>query len=301
MIFGQVIIGPPGSGKTTYCKAIFDLLEALGRKVAIVNLDPANELLPYTCSVNINELIKLEEVMERLKLGPNGGLLYCMEYLDKNSKWLLNKIEELKDKYLIFDCPGQVELYTHLPAIKNVITLLSKNIRLAAVNLIDSHHCSEPGKFISALCMSLSSMLHFELPHINVLSKADLAKKANLSFRLDFYADVLDLSYLLEQAEEAESFKKYNKLNKVLAGIVEDYSLVSFIPLDVTMKESCLRVVRGVDKANGYIFGAEEESNIQTMLSCAVKAEWQDDLYGMIQERYLDERTSDNDEFDDNI
>lgn len=248
---------------------------------------------------NFNELIRLEEVMERLKLGPNGGLLYCMEFLDKNSEWLLKRIEEIKDKYLIFDCPGQVELYTHLPAIKNVIQLLSENIRLAAVNLIDSHHCSEAGKFISALCMSLSSMLHFELPHINVLSKADLAKKANLSFRLDFYADVLDLSYLLEQTEDSEVFKKYNKLNKVLAELVEDYSLVSFIPLDVTMKESCLRVVKGVDKANGYIFDKDEESNTQAMLSCAVKAEWQDDIYGMIQEKYLDDKTESYDNIDD--
>lgn len=30
--------------------------------------------------VDIRELISLEDVMEELGLGPNGGLLYCMEY-----------------------------------------------------------------------------------------------------------------------------------------------------------------------------------------------------------------------------
>lgn len=31
-------------------------------------------------NVDIRELISLEDVMEELKLGPNGGLMYCMEY-----------------------------------------------------------------------------------------------------------------------------------------------------------------------------------------------------------------------------
>ena len=48
-----------------------------------------------------------------MKLGPNGGLIYCMEFLGENFDWLLKKIEKLKDHYLLFDCPGQVELYTH--------------------------------------------------------------------------------------------------------------------------------------------------------------------------------------------
>jgi hypothetical protein len=39
----------------------------------IVNLDPANEHVPYECSINISELISLEDVMNELDLGPNGG------------------------------------------------------------------------------------------------------------------------------------------------------------------------------------------------------------------------------------
>lgn len=73
MPFGQLVIGPPGSGKTTYCNGMQQYLSALGRKVAIVNLDPANDALPYTPAVDISELVCLETVMEELKLGPNGG------------------------------------------------------------------------------------------------------------------------------------------------------------------------------------------------------------------------------------
>jgi hypothetical protein len=45
MSFGQIVVGPPGSGKTTYCLAMRQQLEALGRKVAVVSLDPANVLV----------------------------------------------------------------------------------------------------------------------------------------------------------------------------------------------------------------------------------------------------------------
>lgn len=31
-------------------------------------------------AVDIRELISLDDVMEELGLGPNGGLMYCMEY-----------------------------------------------------------------------------------------------------------------------------------------------------------------------------------------------------------------------------
>lgn len=47
-------------------------------------------------------------------------------------------------------------------------------LQLTAVHLVDAHLCCDPGKYVSALLLSLSTMLHLELPHINVLSKIDL-------------------------------------------------------------------------------------------------------------------------------
>lgn len=73
MSFGQLVIGPPGSGKTTYCNGMQQYLQLLGRKVAIVNLDPANDALPYEAAIDVGELVALDAVMETFKLGPNGG------------------------------------------------------------------------------------------------------------------------------------------------------------------------------------------------------------------------------------
>lgn len=48
--------------------------------------------------------------MEQFDLGPNGAMLYCLEYLEKNVDWLVEKLDGLTQKYLIFDFPGQVEV-----------------------------------------------------------------------------------------------------------------------------------------------------------------------------------------------
>ncbi|XP_023018428.2 GPN-loop GTPase 2 [Leptinotarsa decemlineata] len=274
--FGQVVIGPPGSGKTTYCGKVYKFYKnKLNRKVEVVNLDPANDNMKYSPKIDIMQLITVEDVMKNLNLGPNGALMYCMEYLEENFDWLLNQLVQVKDSYLIFDMPGQVELYSHHNSIKNIFQKLEQlSYHLCAVHFVDSHYCSDPPKFISTLLLSLATMMHVGLPHVNVLSKADILKKnaSKLDFGLDFYTDVLDLDYLLELLDEGPFTKKFKKLNAAMVGLVQDYSLVAFIPLDVKSDKSLLELKNAIDKANGYIYGSGEERSIQALLSCAVGA-----------------------------
>ncbi|KAM1118809.1 hypothetical protein ACFX2I_043074 [Malus domestica] len=282
MVFGQVVIGPPGSGKTTYCNGMSQFLQLIGRKVAVVNLDPANDALPYECAVNMEELIKLSDVMVEHSLGPNGGLVYCMDYLEKNIDWLEAKLKPLiKDHYILFDLPGQVELFFLHSNAKNVIMKLVKklNLRLTAVHLVDAHLCSDPGKYVSALILSLSTMLHMELPHINVLSKIDLIESyGKLAFNLDFFTDVEDLSYLQYKLDQDPRSAKYRKLTKELCEVIEDYSLD---------KESVGNLVKLIDKSNGYIFAGIDASAVEfSKIALTVAA---------VQEKYM----KDDDTFDD--
>ena len=64
------------AGKTSYCNALYQYMVGVGRKVVVVNLDPANDALPYPVAIDLKELIAMEEVMETFQLGPNGGLMY---------------------------------------------------------------------------------------------------------------------------------------------------------------------------------------------------------------------------------
>ncbi|XP_058451593.1 GPN-loop GTPase 2 [Malaya genurostris] len=281
-LFGQLIIGPPGSGKTSYCNKMKQFLQKLDRKVTVVNLDPANDNMEYDSSIDIMQLITVEDVMEQFSLGPNGALIYCMEFLESNFGWLLEQLKASPGHYFIFDCPGQVELYTHHNAVRNIFATLEQlGYHLCTVHLVESHHCSEPHKFISTLLLSLHTMLQMGLPHVNVLSKADLLKEyeSKLAFSLEYYTEVLALHYLLECLEQSKVVprNKYKKLNAAIVSMVEDYSLVSFHLLDANKEESLLRLKNAIDKANGYVYGAGEEKNVNTLLACAVGAETQNE------------------------
>ena len=72
-------------------------------------------------------------------------------------------------------------------------SLVSKDVlgRLAAVQLVDAHLCTDAGKYMSALLLCLGTMLHLELPHVNLLSKMDLLPSYGpLDFNLEFYTEV---------------------------------------------------------------------------------------------------------------
>ncbi|KAJ1912931.1 hypothetical protein H4219_005416, partial [Mycoemilia scoparia] len=242
-------------------------------KVAVINLDPANDNPPYYCTINIEELITLEDAMDSLDLGPNGGMVYCIETLEKNMAWLEDLMKPFieQDYYFIFDCPGQVELYTHNTAVRNICQRLQKiNFQLVSVHLVDASYCTDPAKYISVLLVSLVTMMMIELPHINVLSKIDLIKEfgSELDFNLEYYTEVMDLKYLLfhlNSVDDGGLGRKYEKLNEAICELVEDFSIVGFTTLAIEDKESVANLVKQIDKANGYIFGGLSHENESIM------------------------------------
>ncbi|KAL0488406.1 GPN-loop GTPase [Acrasis kona] len=289
MGFAQLVVGPPGSGKTTYCNGMKQFLDGIGRKCAVVNLDPANENTFDGVQIDVRDLCDLNVVMEELNLGPNGGLLYCMEYLVQNKNWLHDRIKEIGDDvYLLFDCPGQIELFTHHETLKDLCDTISNewNYRMAAVHLIDAHHCSDPSKFMSALMVSLSTMIRLELPHVNILSKIDLVEQyGKLGFDISYYTDVQDLRYLIDGMENKEGKStKFTKLNQgtayiLFADVVEEFSLVSFLTLNIEDKKSVYNVCKYVDKCNGYVFGACEVDNRSIMDLASGDVQWDHDRF----------------------
>ena len=56
-------------------------IENAKRRAHLVNLDPAanSDAFEYEPSIDIRDLISLDDVMSELDYGPNGGLVYCFE------------------------------------------------------------------------------------------------------------------------------------------------------------------------------------------------------------------------------
>ena len=299
MPFGQVVVGPPGSGKTTYCSGLQQFYGLTGRKVAVVNLDPANDGLTYDCAVDVRDLVSLEAVQAEVGLGPNGGLIYCMDYLESNLDWLQERLAPLEAEgaYFLFDCPGQAELFTLHAGMKRIIEKLTNvwHYRLVAVQLVDAHLCSDPAKYMAALMLCLSTMLHLELPQVNALSTFDLAEQyGELAFSPDYYLRAQGLDRLAEAAGDALP-PRFRKMTAELCSVVEEYGLVAFAPLAIEDKESVAHIVALTDKANGYVFAGLARSAAGGGAAPAAPPELQysagllgdaEDLWSRMQERY---------------
>lgn len=238
--YGQLVMGPAGSGKSTYCSNIQQYCEELRRTVHVVNLDPAAEHFDYSVLVDIRELINIEDVMEDpdLKFGPNGGLVFCMEYLAQNMDWLHEQLDDIEDDYILFDCPGQIELYTHIPVMRQIVdTLRNWNFNLCAIFTVDSQFMIEASKFVSGVLSALSTMITLEIPHVNVMTKIDLlSKKAKKE--LDRYLEPNMSTLLADEFNNMKHGSKFHKLNALMAQMVDDYGLVTFMPLDISEEDN---------------------------------------------------------------
>lgn len=136
--FGQIIIGTAGAGKSTYCEAIQNMGSLLKRTIHIINLDPACEKFYYSPLIDINDLISVTDVQEELMLGPNGSLLYCLEYLLDNFDWLQEQMATLgQDDYVLFDCPGQIEIFQSELMTQLVGKLTNFGFALCSVYMLD--------------------------------------------------------------------------------------------------------------------------------------------------------------------
>merc|ERR1712224_567102 len=144
--------------------------------MGVVNLDPAAERFDYDCEIDVRDLISIDDVMEELDYGPNGGLVYAMEYVVENLSWLEDQLAEYcDDDYFLFDCPGQIELYSHLNCMRELVdSLQNLDFRVCGVYCIDVNFIEDTPKFLSGSLAALAAMVNLELPHFNVLTKCDL-------------------------------------------------------------------------------------------------------------------------------
>ena len=248
--YGQMILGPAGSGKSTYCKIMQDHAEVLKREIVVINLDPAAESFKYNCDIDIRELVTVLDVMLKQKLGPNGALIYCMEYLLDHMSWLEEQIETFaEDSYFLFDCPGQLELYSHYDIMTSIIKKLqSRGFSLCSVFCLDCTFLQEQSKFISGNLISLATMIQVSLPHLTVLTKCGLISKTNIYKESEEGMSPEDL------VGELTPFygKKIDKLNELMTNFVKNFSLVSLKTLNPNDEESINSVLYEADMILQY-------------------------------------------------
>ncbi|KAI0905285.1 GPN-loop GTPase 3 like protein [Ustulina deusta] len=282
--FGVMVMGPAGAGKSTFCASLITHLQLNRRSAFYVNLDPAAESFEHSPDLDIKDLICLEDVMEEMGLGPNGGLIYCFEFLMENLDFLTDALDSLTEEYLIiFDMPGQIELYTHVPILPALVRFLTRtgslDIRMCAAYLLEATFIVDRAKFFAGTLSAMSAMVMLEVPHINILSKMDLVKdqvrKKDLKRFTNPDSGLLDddpaeaarrategKNAVDEQEEDATADLQdkdtlmrgagFRRLNKAVADLIESFSMISYLKLDVQDEDSVGAILSYIDDCIQY-------------------------------------------------
>jgi hypothetical protein len=123
---------------------------------------------------------------------------------------------------------------------------------------LDAQFTEDPAKYIAGSLAALSAMIQFELPHLNVLTKIDLVQNPS-HFEHGF---VVPDAHTLLTAIDASTDSKFHKLNAAVSSLLDDYSMVAFVPLDITDEESIEACMLQVDIAVQY--GEDQDVKIPT-------------------------------------
>ena len=250
-----VVIGPAGSGKSTLCKVLQEHYMVLGRTAHLCNLDPAADELLYDARVDIRELIDVDDAMRDKKLGPNGGLVFCMEYLmEHGASWLYDQLGDFMDDFLIVDMPGQIELTSHIPVVPTLVGMLQQlGYFVVVCFLLDALAATaDAAKFVSGCLMSVSSMVCLECPFVNVMTKCDLLPVDFREKELEHYCcsdfDFLNMRHLPS---------KWKGLTRAISTVVADFNIVSYQPMDITDCDFVANFANMLDEMLQYTDEAE--------------------------------------------
>jgi len=216
------IVGTAGSGKSTLTDALADYIAANGLTCHTMNLDPGVRWLPYYPDVDVREYVNYEDVMTKLNLGPNGGLIACTDMIAEWTTRLKEEAEEGSPDYILVDTPGQMEIFAFRSAGPHIIRSLADH-KSMILYLFDPFLSKTSTGFVSVLLLSVSIQYRFFLPQLNVLSKTDMVSREDVE-RILGWTQNYDM---LLDAIEKEAGGTVGEINTALCHLLGTMSTLS--------------------------------------------------------------------------
>ncbi|MGC8663338.1 MAG: ATP/GTP-binding protein [Thermoplasmata archaeon] len=174
------VVGPAGSGKSTFTGSFQEWMKRNSYDAITVNLDPGAEFLPYEPDIDIRDYIQLQEIMQDYSLGPNGAQILAADLVANQIDDLKKEIEEFETDYVLVDTPGQLELFAFRTSSEFIMDQISEGRGYIAF-LMDPMVAISPAGYVSLLTLSASVFFRFYIPFINLINKIDLVSDSDLS------------------------------------------------------------------------------------------------------------------------
>jgi len=121
------VTGTAGSGKTVLTTNLSYYLSQAGMDVAIANLDPAVDSLPYVPDFDIRRYVEASDIMRKFGLGPNSSMIASADMALARATEIKEEMEKIRANYVIVDTPGQIELFAYRNSGRMLIWLLAED------------------------------------------------------------------------------------------------------------------------------------------------------------------------------
>ena len=127
--------------------------------------------------MDIRNSVDMQQIMTDYSLGPERRAdIRERPHSEQAALRYQEEIDSTTADFVVVDTPGQIELF----AFRESGPFIAKGLQADSkvlLFLMDSLVASSPTNFLSLALLSTSVQLRMELPHIQVLSKTDLAKE----------------------------------------------------------------------------------------------------------------------------
>lgn len=208
------ISGTAGSGKSLLTSKLYDYYTKNGAFVAVLNLDPGVENMPYTCDVDVRDYVDIVSIMHQYDLGPNGAMVMASDLIAAKIDDIQNEVNRINPDYLIVDTPGQIELFAYRSSGRFLVENISSDEK-TNIFLFDGALVTTPVNFVSIALLATSIRLRLNLSTINVITKTDLIQ--------DKLKEILQWSTNLNALENAISKEAdgdtYSLTTNILRGL----------------------------------------------------------------------------------
>lgn len=206
MIFIYVV-GPAGSGKSTFTHGLQEWMRNNNYEAITVNLDPGVENIPYIPDIDVREWYQLQDIMEEYSLGPNGAQILAADLIASEIDEIRDEISSYDADYAIVDTPGQLELFAFRTSSDLIVRGLSERESYMTF-IMDPMLALSPSGYVSLITLSASVFFRFYLPYINVVNKIDLLKDTDM-FRIKSWSENVDDLYQSLRDERQGMVKEY--------------------------------------------------------------------------------------------
>ena len=167
--------GTAGAGKSTLVATFQRWMDEAGYRAIAVNLDPGAEVLAYEADVDVREWTVLRQIMEEFNLGPNGAQVVAADMMALQSQDIASAVADLESDYVLYDTPGQLELFAFRSSSKRIMENLGGDRPVLAF-LLDPMLVSTPNGFVTSMFLGATVRFRFEVPILYLLSKVDLVE-----------------------------------------------------------------------------------------------------------------------------